>query len=202
MITIFSKMITGITFVAGYGNPNQYDYPSELVVQFSSVIEPSVNNTFYLNNFNIPHVRCKASFTTYGTAPYNIWDNGTVGNYWANYNGTDTNNDDIGDSPYIIDANNQDNYPLMAPINFAEPTDPTPTPSPTLTPATTPSPTPNITPTDSPTQPIIEPTSTPTLTIHIDPINYTTFYIIVGVITLAIITTASVSVYLKKIRKS
>jgi parallel beta-helix repeat protein len=42
----------------------------------------------------------------------NIWDNGTTGNYWNNYNGTDNDSDGIGDTPYIIDENNQDNFPL------------------------------------------------------------------------------------------
>jgi len=43
-----------------------------------------------------------------------IWDDG-IGNYWSDYNGTDSNTDGIGDTPYIIDENNQDNYPLMKP---------------------------------------------------------------------------------------
>jgi len=58
----------------------------------------------------------------------NIWDNGypSGGNYWSNYNGTDlysgpcqnvTGSDGIGDTPYVIDANNQDNYPLMKPYS-------------------------------------------------------------------------------------
>ncbi len=41
------------------------------------------------------------------------WDNDNVGNYWGEYSGLDKNNDGIGDSPYIIDENNKDNYPLM-----------------------------------------------------------------------------------------
>jgi hypothetical protein len=45
----------------------------------------------------------------------NIWDNGCEGNYWSDYIGTDSNGDGIGDTPYIIDTNNQDNYPLMNP---------------------------------------------------------------------------------------
>ena len=45
----------------------------------------------------------------------NVWDNGypSGGNYWSDYNGTDANSDGIGDTPYIIDAQNKDNYPIM-----------------------------------------------------------------------------------------
>jgi parallel beta-helix repeat protein len=45
----------------------------------------------------------------------NTWDDGypSGGNYWSDYSGIDANYDGIGDTPYIIDANNQDNYPLM-----------------------------------------------------------------------------------------
>jgi len=43
----------------------------------------------------------------------NLWDNGHKGNYWSDYNGTDANHDGTGDTPYIIDTNNTDNYPLM-----------------------------------------------------------------------------------------
>ncbi len=43
----------------------------------------------------------------------NFLDNGVEGNYWSNYTGTDLNQDGIGDSPFIIDANNTDNFPLM-----------------------------------------------------------------------------------------
>jgi parallel beta-helix repeat protein len=44
------------------------------------------------------------------------WDYGNQGNYWSNYNGTDSDNDDVGDTPYIIDVLNQDRYPLMQSI--------------------------------------------------------------------------------------
>ena len=44
-----------------------------------------------------------------------IWDDGLRGNYWSNYAGTDANGDGIGDTPYVIDTNNKDNYPLMTP---------------------------------------------------------------------------------------
>ena len=41
------------------------------------------------------------------------WDNGKTGNYWSGYNGTASNKDGIGNTPYVIDVLNQDRYPLM-----------------------------------------------------------------------------------------
>jgi parallel beta-helix repeat protein len=38
-----------------------------------------------------------------------------LGNYWGNYAGSDSNGDGIGDTPYIINEE-QDNYPLMEPF--------------------------------------------------------------------------------------
>jgi parallel beta-helix repeat protein len=45
----------------------------------------------------------------------NVWDNGypSGGNYWSDYPGQDSNGDGMGDTPYTIDANNIDMYPLM-----------------------------------------------------------------------------------------
>jgi parallel beta-helix repeat protein len=41
------------------------------------------------------------------------WDWRGQGNFWSDYNGTDTNGDGIGDAAYTIDILNQDRYPLM-----------------------------------------------------------------------------------------
>lgn len=85
----------------------------------------TANNTFYGNSFP---ANCSVRVNDAGI---NFWDNGTIGNYWADYNGTDSNGDGIGDSPYIIlgvkwsntiggDVSfvaGYDNFPLMAPYN-------------------------------------------------------------------------------------
>jgi parallel beta-helix repeat protein len=57
----------------------------------------------------------------------NTWDNGypSGGNYWSDYTGTDLKSgpnqdqpgsDGIGDTVYVIDANNTDRYPPMNPV--------------------------------------------------------------------------------------
>jgi len=79
-------------------------------------IKGPINNTFHHNTImsNAHNIQ----FTGYNQ--WNFWDNGIEGNYWSDYNGTDNNGDGIGDTPYIIDENNQDNYPLMEPVIIPE----------------------------------------------------------------------------------
>jgi hypothetical protein len=79
------------------------------------------NNRIYHNNFinnteNVQNEMIPEGFDDAGAV--NIWDNGTAGNYWSDYNGTDNNGDGVGDTPYIIDEENRDNYPLMEPVDI------------------------------------------------------------------------------------
>jgi parallel beta-helix repeat protein len=55
----------------------------------------------------------------------NVWDNGTAGNYWSDYltrypNASETSSSGIGDTPFYINENNFDRYPLMEPISIPE----------------------------------------------------------------------------------
>ena len=74
------------------------------------------NNTFYHNVFidNNYNVAFDENVTLVG----NLWDNGSEGNYWDDYNGTDINRDGIGDTPYVINGANVDRYPLMLPYDI------------------------------------------------------------------------------------
>jgi parallel beta-helix repeat protein len=74
------------------------------------------NNTFYDNNFEgydkTVHYWNSSTYADH-------WDNGKEGNYWSSYNGSDSNGDGVGDSPYFLAANCTDNYPLMQPYAAA-----------------------------------------------------------------------------------
>ena len=78
----------------------------------------AVLNIFYHNSFvnNTRHVYDCECADPYWVQHLNIWDNGTTGNYWSNYNSTDNNNDGIGDTPYQVTEDDADVCPLMAPL--------------------------------------------------------------------------------------
>ena len=69
------------------------------------------NNIFFGNTITNNSHNVRVESQTY----LNFWDNGQEGNYWGDYNGTDNNNDNIGDLSYAINSNNIDHYPRMIP---------------------------------------------------------------------------------------
>jgi parallel beta-helix repeat protein len=85
-------------------------------------LDYSANNFIRHNNF----VDNAAQATVSPLESVNVWDDGypSGGNYWSDYSGVDLykgpsqnvpGSDGIGDTPYVIDANNTDRYPLMNP---------------------------------------------------------------------------------------
>jgi hypothetical protein len=71
------------------------------------VIDPNcVDNLIYDNN--IINNGKQASVIS-----PNHWDNGVEGNYWSDYAGVDQDHDGIGDTPYVLSANDVDYFPLM-----------------------------------------------------------------------------------------
>jgi nitrous oxidase accessory protein len=90
------------------------------------------NNTFYHNNFIGKYYHLVYVYINNLAGARNFWDNGREGNYWDYYNGTDVNGDGIGDVPYVIDADNVDYYPLMAPFDVDNNTVVRPEPFPTV----------------------------------------------------------------------
>ena len=73
-------------------------------------LSSSSNNLFYHNNF------VKNTRQIFSAVSVNVWDDGypSGGNFWSNYAGFDADSDGLGDTPYLIDDNNTDRYPLAA----------------------------------------------------------------------------------------
>jgi parallel beta-helix repeat protein len=83
--------------------------------KYGVYLQQAYNNKFSHNNFISNLNQVYAAPPLYGIVSANIWNNGypSGGNYWSDYTGTDANHDGIGDTAYVIDANNTDHYPLM-----------------------------------------------------------------------------------------
>jgi len=102
--TIYNRASNYNTFSANYIENNN----------LGIFLYESSNNILYHNNFidNRNHVSNSAST--------NVWDNGypSGGNYWSDYeekypDAEELEGSGIWNTPYVIDENNQDNYPLI-----------------------------------------------------------------------------------------
>ncbi|MFC1487173.1 nitrous oxide reductase family maturation protein NosD [Thermoproteota archaeon] len=92
------------------------------------VLGSQQNNVIYQNNFidNKVYDSLQVSMpgALMGEAPNpSIWDNGTRGNYWNDYltrypNAFEIDNTGVGDTPFFINENNIDHYPLMDPVEI------------------------------------------------------------------------------------
>jgi parallel beta-helix repeat protein len=87
------------------GKNIQNDYYG--IQHFMSSGDNSIHHNNFINN-------TQNAYDEYS----NEWDNGypSGGNFWDDYNGTDADDDGIGDTPYNISGgDNQDRYPLIEP---------------------------------------------------------------------------------------
>jgi parallel beta-helix repeat protein len=81
-------------------------------------LRASSDNRFCHNNF----IDNSHQVSIYPSGYANVWDDGypSGGNYWSDYtirypNAQELDDSGIWDTAYVIDENNQDNYPLMEP---------------------------------------------------------------------------------------
>ncbi|NQE45094.1 Cell surface glycoprotein [ANME-1 cluster archaeon GoMg2] len=106
-----------------YSNNNTLTYNTVNFNSFYGIgFSDALSNNIYLNNFNNsknvrPSGQVNTSWNstskisyTYSSELYTNY----MGNYWSDYNGYDSDNDGIGNSPYNIDSH-QDYRPLMLP---------------------------------------------------------------------------------------
>jgi len=110
-------------FLEGSNNNNISNNIISLNNLSGIILDCSDNNIVYLNDFinntknacsyystNILNSKEPITYTYRGSEITNY-----MGNYWDDYNGSDTNGDGIGETPYIIEGD-KDYYPLMKPF--------------------------------------------------------------------------------------
>jgi parallel beta-helix repeat protein len=106
-----------------YSNHNTVSQNNISMNDYGFYIESSTQNSIYGNN-----VLNNAQQAYVASGSLNSWDDGypSGGNFWGDYVGSDaysrdyqneTGNDWIGDSPYVVDQNDTDRYPLMHPFS-------------------------------------------------------------------------------------
>ncbi len=99
----------GIRLVGCMNNTFLDNYIYNNSLEGFSVDSDSNGNIFWLNSIINNFVNALDN------SKFNKWDNGSIGNYWDDYIGNDSNNDNIGDFPYNITgtAGSKDYYPIF-----------------------------------------------------------------------------------------
>jgi parallel beta-helix repeat protein len=154
--------------------------------EFGIYLTRASNSTFVRNNFVNNNYSAYSGVFFNGTylnpdypagysnaqsaSQQNVWNQDGKGNFYSDYNGTDMDHNSVGDTPYVIDENNQDNYPLISMVSTKPPYQAKPFPytplasasaEPSLTPTTSPPSTPSPLPsTSADTTPILQPPPT------------------------------------------
>lgn len=112
----------GFGIILGQANNNSISNNTVYLSYYRGIhLYISDSNTVYHNNF------IDNAEQAYDDTDTSQWDNGypSGGNYWSDYTGIDEcsgpgqdvcpDSDGLGDTPYAIDADSRDRYPLMSP---------------------------------------------------------------------------------------
>jgi len=107
-----TKSVMKVCIVKGSNNLITQNNITDILVDSYSYSNKFFENNFLLTDFL--HLFRES-----------VWDNGSVGNYWSDYqskypNASEIGNTGIGDTSYIIDSDNVDRYPLMYPWGTPE----------------------------------------------------------------------------------
>jgi hypothetical protein len=115
--TITNNQAAAIWYQLGSNNLFYANYIADNKVAIKSTTYVG-NSTWYCNDFVNNSLPLQVNgYPQYGYV--DNWDYNGQGNYWSDYNGTDTNHDGIGDTPYVVAPSQVDNYPLFVPFNLS-----------------------------------------------------------------------------------
>ncbi len=145
-----NNTVTGNTIINCQDHAIRFQYSNDNTIMGNDISNSGCGTSIYVSNRNTisknNYVNNTFQFSanedyalTFG---YNVSVNTINKNYWSDYNGTDNNEDSIGDSPYVIDENNQDSYPLMRPFEISPASSSSPELAPSSSPEHTPEPKP------------------------------------------------------------
>ena len=113
--TIYQNFVSNCSKAINLKGDNNTIYQNEFLLNGYGIYSEGNGNAIFHNNF------INNTINAYDNGS-NLWDNGSNGNYWSDYNGSDNNSDGIGDLPYQINKSASDNYPLMNPYDVYPPT--------------------------------------------------------------------------------
>ena len=106
-VVVGIELILSSTYNSISGNTIANNGYYGISLQSDRRVLDSTDNTVFHNNFINNTVEVKS----WTSERANIWDNGCEGNFWSNYNGTDLDNDGVGDT--YLPWEGVDNFPLM-----------------------------------------------------------------------------------------
>lgn len=114
-------MVTNLSLGSEASEPNRILHNMIVENECGINITNRSNEIIFHNNL-VDNIVQAYVLRQFGFNATNIWNNNLEGNYWSDYSKADLNSgpyqnetgsDGIGDTPYIINETNQDNYPLM-----------------------------------------------------------------------------------------